>query len=470
MRRGIVTVLSAVVAWVSARAVVAGEAHEVQQARELIRQNGRSIVYFALPTYKYIGTGYNDFRCLSDGYELTFTFESKSFWRTNTTRIAFYFDTAGQFDYCKVLRSTTHYTPFKSAVGKKEIAKLRSFMTDHPAVRDSRKLLKQCDKADAKGLCELFLKLEQAKRNTEFALPSPPLRGRGAGGEGVTVPATPTPHPRPPSPEYTGKGRREPVSAVFVQVAPVPTRPAEFERSPSQKRAVVLVHGYRPEYDRFLTSRPVIQDWQEPDSFMVQALRRDADVFAFAYGQSVPVQAVAEAPELASGIARLKAMGYTDLVLLGHSAGGLVCRQFVEDHQGAGVTKVVQVCTPNGGAFWARFGCVACSTQKPYIASLTARNRRSFQRGRDGVIPAGVEFVCVVGDAAVRTDWVVSCRSQWSEDLQQQGIPAVRVRASHLNVVEKPESITAVARAVREPAPRWDRQRVQAGRHDILKN
>jgi pimeloyl-ACP methyl ester carboxylesterase len=440
MRHGIVTVLVVVVG-VGGGSVYAVEAEppEVQRARELIKDNGRSVVYFALPTYKYVGTGYNDFRRLSDGYELTFTFESKSVWRTNTTRMAFYFDPAGQFDYCKVLRSTTHYTPFKSAVGKKEIAKLRGFMADHPAVRDSRRLLKECDAADAKGLCELYLKLEQAKRNTA---PTEASRAR----------------------------RSEPVSAVFVQVAPVPARPSQFERSPAQKRAVVLVHGYRPEYDRFLTSRPVIQDWQEPDSFMVQVLKRDADVFAFAYGQSVPVQLVAEAPELASGVARLKGLGYTDLVLLGHSAGGLVCRQFVADHSDAGVTKVVQVCTPNGGAFWARFPAFACSTQRAYIASLTAKSRRTFQRARDGVIPPGVEFVCVVGDAAVRTDWVVSCRSQWSEDLQNQGIPAVRVRASHLAVVEKPESITAVARAAREPAPRWDRQRVQVGRHDILKN
>ncbi len=415
-------------------ALPASEPQEVQQAREIIKDNGRSIVYFALPTYKYVSAGYNDYRRLSDGYELTFTFESKSFWRTNTTRMAFYLDQSGRFDYCKVVRSTTHYTPFKDAVGKKELKKLRSFMEDHPAGRDSRKLLRECDEADARGLCELFLKLEQAKRDA--------------------------------TPPTSSVGKKEPLHAAFAQVAPVPQRPMNFERAAEQKRAVILIHGYRPELDRYLTSRAVLQDWQEPDSFMVQILKRDADVYAFYYGQNVPVCAVSEAPELAEGVARLKKMGYTDLVLLGHSGGGLVCRHFVEHHPGAGVTKVVQVCTPNAGSFWAYFGAVACSTQRPYVDSLKAANCRA-----DGTrLPEGVEFLCVVGDAVVKTDWVVTCRSQWSDDLQDQGVPAVRLHVSHAAVVEKPECIGAIARAVREPAPRWDRNRVQVERHAILKD
>src|SRR5262245_31212529 len=153
------------------------EPPEVQQARELIKDNGRSVVYFALPTYKYISTGYNDVRRLSDGFVLTFTFECSSWWRNNTAQMAFYFDTAGQFDYCKVIRSTTHYDPFQSAVGKKEIAKLRGFMADHPAVRDSRKLTKECESLGARDLCELYLKLEQARKN---AAPRSPEAKKGS--------------------------------------------------------------------------------------------------------------------------------------------------------------------------------------------------------------------------------------------------------------------------------------------------
>jgi len=163
-------------------------------------------------------------------------------------------------------------------------------------------------------------------------------------------------------------------------------------------------------------------------------------------------------------------MGYAEVVLLGHSAGGLVCRQFVEDHRAAGVTKVVQVCAPNAGAFLARFDAVACSAQKPYVHSLTAASQRQCRQARDGAaIPADVEFVCVVGDVVAKTDLVVSCKSQWSDDLQSQGIPAVRLHVSHLAAVQKPESIVAIARAVREPAPRWNTERVQLARHEILK-
>ena len=61
-------------------------------------------------------------------------------------------------------------------------------------------------------------------------------------------------------------------------------------------------------------------------------------------------------------------------------------------------------------------------------------------------------------------------RSQWSEELQVQGVPAVRVHATHLNVVEEPEAIQVISRAVREPAPRWDRQQVLVAKHAILKD
>ncbi len=414
------------------------EPPEVQLGRDLIKDSGRSVVYFALPTYRYGSTGYNDYRRLSDGYELTFTFVCKSLWRTNTLRMAFYFDPSGHFDFCKVLDCSAHYSPFKDAVGKKEIKKLRAFMTDHPAVRDNRDLMRKCDAADARGLCELFLKLEQAKKNAV----SPPEAKK-----------------------------KEPLSAAFAQVAPLPKRTGDYERSVEQKRAVVLVHGFRPELDHFLLARAVIQDWQEPESFMVKLLARDADVFAFSYGQNVPVQEVSEAPELAAGIDRLKRMGYTDVVLLGYSAGGLICRHFVEDHRNCGVTKVVQVCSPNAGVFWAKLSAVVSPTQKPFVASLTADSRRQCQCTRDATtIPKEIEFICIVGDAVAKTDWVVPCKSQWSQDLQDQGIPAVRLRVSHLAVVQKPESILTVVRAVREPAPRWERNRVQSERHEILKD
>ena len=283
----------------------------VQDARALIAENGRAIVYFALPTYTYVSTGFNEYRRLSDGYELTFTFECKSMWRTNTMRLAFFFDQAGQFDWCKVVRHTSYWTPFTDAVGKKQLAKLRAFMADYPAVRDSRELMKVCENAGPKEMCQLYLKLEQAKRK-----------------------ATPA----------TGAAGKERLETMFAQVFPVPARPADFVRTADQRRAVVVLHGLRPEFDRFLSTRAVLQDFQEPDSFLVKMLARDADVFAFAYGQNVPLEQIASAPELDKGLARLKEMGFAEIVLVGFSAGGLIAREYVEDHPHAGVTKVVQVC------------------------------------------------------------------------------------------------------------------------------
>src|SRR6266481_2076616 len=52
-----------------------------------------------------------------------------------------------------------------------------------------------------------------------------------------------------------------------------------------------------------------------------------ADVFALAYSQEVGVERVAETPVLRQAVSKLKALGYREVVLVGHSAGGLVARQ-----------------------------------------------------------------------------------------------------------------------------------------------
>src|SRR5207244_2414497 len=122
-----------------------------------------------------------------------------------------------------------------------------------------------------------------------------------------------------------------------------------------------------------------------------------ADVFAFAYSQDVPLETVADGPGLRDGVRRLKALGYREIVLVGHSAGGLVARQFVEDYPGAGVTKVVQVCAPNGGSAWAKARMAVRKKQEAFLASLTRKDRRlSLHERAEKRIPADVEFVCVV--------------------------------------------------------------------------
>src|SRR4051812_38634581 len=92
-------------------------------------------------------------------------------------------------------------------------------------------------------------------------------------------------------------GRPEPIETKLIQVHPVPADGTVLERSKGQDRAVLLVHGLRLNP---LAGAKVHQahfhEWQKPGSVFVKALGKDADVFAFSYGQSVPLSEVSEHP------------------------------------------------------------------------------------------------------------------------------------------------------------------------------
>jgi pimeloyl-ACP methyl ester carboxylesterase len=252
------------------------------------------------------------------------------------------------------------------------------------------------------------------------------------------------------------------VETKFVQVAPLPKMAASFERSPGQNRAVVLVHGLR--WREVLAKHMGQADfdrWQDPQSKLVQTVKNDADLFAFAYGQNVSVDQIAGSAALAEGIRRVRQLGYKEIILLGHSAGGIVARQFVEDHPDAGVTRVIQVGTPNGGSDWAK------GMPQPFIASLTRHERQAcMQKRSDKKVPENVELVCVV--TGLGTDGMVSCRCQWTEDLQKQGIPAVALHKNHHNAIASQAGADVVARLVRENQPRWDAAKVAAEKKKIL--
>jgi pimeloyl-ACP methyl ester carboxylesterase len=201
----------------------------------------------------------------------------------------------------------------------------------------------------------------------------------------------------------------------------------------------------------------------------------------------VSLEAIAETPGLHNGIQRLRGMGYRQIVLLGHSAGGLVARQFVEDHPEAGVTKVIQVCTPNGGSGWARATLAVRKNQLSFLSSLTHKDRQLSLEGRaNKKIPAAVDFVCVVGRVHIPWlsprdngekgsrgwlrpgDGVVSAESQWPPELQAQGIPAVPLEAGHMGLLHSKTGIEAVVRLVRQRIGRWDAATVSAARQRIL--
>src|SRR5438105_12476829 len=138
------------------------------------------------------------------------------------------------------------------------------------------------------------------------------------------------------------------VDTVFEKVGPGKPAPG---RSPGQTRAVILIHGLGLHlWHKDRVSRAALRTWQRPDSLLVKELVRHADVYALAYGQVVAVEKVHEAVRLADRVRELRKAGYRDVVLVGHSAGGLIARHLVEDHPALGVTKVIQVCSPNTGS------------------------------------------------------------------------------------------------------------------------
>ncbi len=262
----------------------------------------------------------------------------------------------------------------------------------------------------------------------------------------------------------------EQIETKFAQVQPVPAAAAGWQRSPGQWRAVVLIHGFRPHpFHHDQVVKPGFQDWQEPGSKLVLTLGKSADVFSFAYGQNVALEKVANAPGLAHGIRRLKALGYTDIVLVGHSAGGLVARQFVEDHADTGVTKVIQVCSPNAGTSWSKASLVMPKSQELFLASLAPEVRQAWiQKRADRQVPPEIQFVCIVGTGARHGDGVVHVSSQWSADLQRQGIPALPLSTTHFLAMRSTAGAEAIAELVAKREPRWDVAKVMAARQALL--
>ncbi len=274
-----------------------------------------------------------------------------------------------------------------------------------------------------------------------------------------------------------------PVQTKFASLTAADS--ASLHRTEGRTRAVVLLHGFKlhPFSDEHVC-KPEWHIWQRPVGDLAKTLGRDADVFGFAYGQNAPVEQIASGLALAGYIRQLKALGYNEIVLIGHSTGGVIAREFVEDNPQSGVTRVIQVCSPNAGSSLARTSFAVRKIQEPLLLSLSCEARQQCLRERaDRKIPASVEFVCVVGrlpvEASVQVgdeaakeligDGVVTAESQWSEDLRRQGIPAVVLPMGHNSVLRTEAGIAKVAELVREKQPRWTPEKVAEQKLRILK-
>ena len=252
----------------------------------------------------------------------------------------------------------------------------------------------------------------------------------------------------------------------FVQVAPGPPLVpiGTITRSAGQCRAAILIEGLdlHPLQPR-RAARADLRPWQQPGSSFVRTLARDGDVFAFAYGQTAPVPEIADLPALGECVQNLRQAGYTEIVLVGFSAGGLVARQFVEDNPGSGVKRVIQICAPNEGTGLAKFQAGVGAAQREFLQSMSIQARaRALQERQAKKIPADVEFLCVVGTGLILGDGIVSNRSQWPEDLQVQGVPAVILETEHWEALRGERAAQLIARLVRQSQPRWDTAQVAA--------
>lgn len=249
-----------------------------------------------------------------------------------------------------------------------------------------------------------------------------------------------------------------------------PTRPSRGEvfnlpAVVAKKKAILLVPGLKlhPIHPA-LSTEPEVHNWQKPDSALVQELKSDFDVYAIGYAQTLPLDAVSLAPGLHAKVAELRGAGYREIVLVGHSAGGVISKQFVEQFPKAGVTKVIQIAAPNSGSSLANIGIGLPKPQIPFIKSMTPETR-SRVLARSKPLPEGLQFASVVAKAGrLQGDTVVSFTSQWPDELQQQGVPAVLVLANHYTVMNDPDSVKLIGELARERIVRWTDAEVKQGR------
>lgn len=251
-------------------------------------------------------------------------------------------------------------------------------------------------------------------------------------------------------------------STRFEQVAPVP-KMQKIVRSAGQARAIILVHGLTLHlFKSEKISQPLMRDWQQKDSRMVQSLAKSGDVFSFAYAQTAALDVIASRAELLKQIIAIKKLGYREIVLIGHSAGGVIARHLVEDHPRSGVTKVIQICSPNGGSTWARYAIVR-TAQKAFVRSLTKEARmKVLSQRKTKQIPKGVELICLVGNGAGKGDGLVDCDCQWTTHLREQGIPAFALPTTHWRAMRSAKSIQQIAEHVTKSHPRWSSKEVHA--------
>src|SRR5262249_11027470 len=152
----------------------------------------------------------------------------------------------------------------------------------------------------------------------------------------------------------------------------------------------------------------------------------------------------------------VKDLGYSEVIVLGHSAGGLLARHFVEEHPRAGVKRVIQIAAPNGGTKLAAWGVRLAQVpreQATFVESMSPAHRDAVLKSRESKqMPASIELVSVVTCTSPkdRGDGAVNRQCQWPADLQGQGIPCVCVQGSHLEVLSDEKCLDVYCKLITE--------------------
>jgi hypothetical protein len=267
-------------------------------------------------------------------------------------------------------------------------------------------------------------------------------------------------------------------AAVVVTFAPYVDLPTKFwgiapavqeldTLKPKHDRAVVLLHGLLPRpLHPERAEQPDVHSWQTPNGELVKTLTDEFDVFGFSYAQTGPVDTVALSSGLRNGVAALKKAGYKEIALVGHSAGGIIARRFVELYPDAGVTKLVTVAAPFLGSGWARLpNFTLPKTQVAFIQSLLPEIREAVTKERVCTIADGVEVCCVVCKLPrLDNDTVVGLKSQWPEELQKQGVAAVLVGCNHFEAMTCDKGVKALQELLKGRVVRWKDDEVTKAR------
>ncbi|MCE9565585.1 MAG: hypothetical protein K8U57_26485 [Planctomycetes bacterium] len=250
-----------------------------------------------------------------------------------------------------------------------------------------------------------------------------------------------------------------------------PERKGIFAGNPprTKDRAVLLIpglkiHPFKPTY----ATRPVIREYQQASSELVRSLAKDSDVFAFGYAQTVSLDAVAQSPGLRATVAQIKNAGYSDIVLIGHSAGGVIARIFAESHPESGVTKIITVASPHDGSEVAKLKIGYFKVQAAFVESLSPDARAQAARGK---FDDKLQMACVVCKVkGIEADGLVCLPSQWPADCRKAGVPAVLVQTDHWHAMLAPASIRTICTLTSEKLTRWSQEEVEKGQKVLFRD